>query len=47
MKTSFYNIYVKNKQKNIICFNTKLDSFCILSNTDAELMKTDVEKFAI
>lgn len=47
MKTSYYNIYVKNKQKNTICFNTKLDSFCILSNTDAELLKTDVEKFAI
>lgn len=47
MKTSFYNIYVKNKQKNTICFNTLLDSFCILSNADAELLKADVEKFAV
>lgn len=47
MKTSFYNIYVKNKQKNTICFNTLLDSFCILSNTDMELLKTDLEKFAV
>lgn len=46
MKTSYYNIYVKNKTKNVICFNTKLDSFCLLSNEDAELLKSDVQQLA-
>ncbi len=47
MKASFYNIYIKNKEKNTICFNTKLDSFSILSNTDAELLKTNAEQLSV
>lgn len=46
MKSSFYNITIKNKDKNTICFNTKLDSFAILSHVDAELLKTNVELLA-
>ncbi len=46
MKGSRYNILVKNRDRNTICYNTLLDSFCILSNPDAELLKTDVEKLA-
>lgn len=46
MKGSRYNILVKNKTKNTICYNTRLDSFCVLSNGDAELLKTDVDCLA-
>ena len=46
MKTSRYNILVKNKTKNTICYNTRLDSFCLLSNNDAELLKNDLERLA-
>lgn len=46
MKGSRYNILVKNKDRNTICYNTRLDSFCVLANPDAELLKTDVEKLA-
>ncbi|MCH5242683.1 MAG: radical SAM protein [Muribaculaceae bacterium] len=44
MKSSQYNIIVKNKEKNSICYNTRLDAFCILTNEDAELLKNDVKK---
>ncbi len=43
MKGSRYNILVKNRDRNTICYNTRLDSFCILSNPDAELLKANVE----
>ena len=41
MKTSYYNIYTKNKN-NVICYNTKWDSFCILSNMDADLLRNNI-----
>lgn len=47
MKASFYNLYINNKSKNTICFNTRIDSYCILSNADAELLKTNIEQLAI
>lgn len=43
MKSSRYNILVKNKTRNTICYNTRVDSFCLLSNEDASLLKNDVE----
>ncbi|MCM1441048.1 MAG: radical SAM protein, partial [Roseburia sp.] len=46
MKGSKYNILVKNKTKNTICYNTRLDSFCVFSNDDAELLKTDITQLA-
>lgn len=46
MKNSRYNIIVKNNEKSSICYNTRLDSFCILSNGDAELLKHDIELLA-
>lgn len=45
MKTSHYNIYTKNKN-NVICYNTKYDSFCLLSHPDAELLKHDLQKLS-
>lgn len=47
MKVSYYNIYADNKGRNVICFNSKLDSFCVLSNNDARLLKNNVEQLAI
>lgn len=41
MKTSYYNIYTKNKN-NVICYNTKWDSFCILSNMAADLLRNNI-----
>lgn len=46
MKASHYNLYAKNKTKNTVCFNTKLDAFCILSNKDLELLKTNIPLLA-
>lgn len=40
MKASFYNIYTKNK-KNILCYNTKNDVFCLLTPKDYELLRND------
>lgn len=45
MKASYYNIYTKNKNK-VICYNTKCDSFCLLSNLDSDLLKNDIEKLS-
>lgn len=45
MKVSYYNIYTKNKN-NVICYNTKCDSFCVLSNADAELLKNNLQKLS-
>ena len=45
-KSSHYNIIVKNNDKNSICFNTKLDSFCILPNHLADILKSDVHELA-
>lgn len=47
MKASYYNHYADNKGKNVICFNSRLDSFCILSNNDARLLKEDVDRLAV
>lgn len=46
MKASYYNIFADNKGRNVICFNSKLDSFCVLSNNDADCLKNNVEKLA-
>ena len=46
MKASHYNLYAKNKTRNVICFNTKLDAFCILSNEDLELLKNNIPLLA-
>ncbi|MCD8181921.1 MAG: radical SAM protein [Bacteroides sp.] len=46
MKASFYNIYTKNK-KNVICYNTKCDSFCILSSQDFDLLKNDIQQLSL
>lgn len=43
MKTSQYNIYTKNKDK-VICYNTKSDSFCLLTNQDFETLKNDIQQ---
>lgn len=45
MKTSYYNIYTKNKN-NVICYNTKCDSFCVLSNPDFDLLKNDIQRLS-
>lgn len=45
MKASYYNIYIKNRN-NVICYNTKCDLFCILSNSDADLLKSDIQKLS-
>lgn len=42
MRASYYNILVRNQTKNTICYNTRLDSFCILSNENAELLKNNL-----
>ena len=47
MKASYYNIYADNKGRNVICFNSKLDYFCVLSNNDARCLKSDVVQLAI
>lgn len=47
MKASYYNLFADNKGRNVICFNSRLDFFCVLSNNDARLLKTDVEQLAI
>lgn len=44
MKSSQYNILVKNNTKNTLCYNTRVVSFCLLSNEDAALLKNDLEK---
>ncbi len=46
MKGSRYNILISNNGKNAICYNTRLDSFCLLSNDDAELLKSDAGQLA-
>lgn len=45
MKASQYNIYTKNKDK-VICYNTKSDSFCLLTNQDFETLKNDIQQLS-
>ncbi len=47
MKASNYNIYADNKGRNVICFNSKLDSFCVLSNNDSHFLKNDIQQLAV
>ena len=46
MKASYYNIYIKHNTKNVICFNTKLNAYCIISEIDSELLKKDITLLA-
>ncbi len=45
MKASFYNIYTRDKDK-VICYNTKWDSFCLLTTCYCEWLKNDLAQLA-
>lgn len=44
MKSSYYNILVKNNSNNVICYNTKQDAFILLSNSDADSLLHNIDK---